>query len=123
MRPLFDDGSDNPSAVTRDYVLTLDMDGAGAPLLSVYGGKITTYRRLAEEAVGKVGAVLGRAGTPWTATAPLPGGDFSGGLPALDQAFAARHPWLPAALRHRLLRAYGTETEARFNCAMSPNRS
>ncbi len=119
VRPLFDDGSDDPSAVTRDYVLTLDTDMPGAPLLSVYGGKITTYRRLAEEAVGKIGGVLGRAGTPWTATAPLPGGDFTGGLPALEAETTRRHPWLPAALRARLLRAYGTETEALLDGARS----
>jgi glycerol-3-phosphate dehydrogenase len=119
VRPLFDDGSDDPSAVTRDYVLTLDTDTPGAPLLTVYGGKITTYRRLAEEAVGKLGQALGRAGTAWTATAALPGGDFAGGLPALEAEAARRHPWLPAPLRHRLLRAYGTETEALLDGASS----
>ncbi len=119
VRALFDDGAENPSAVTRDYVLALDTAG-GAPLLSVLGGKITTYRRLAEEAVGRIGAAaLGRAGTPWTATAPLPGGDFAGGLAALEAAVAGRHPWLPAALRQRLLRAYGTETEALLGGARS----
>ena len=103
VRPLYDDGEANPSAITRDYVLKLD--DAGAPLLSVFGGKITTYRRLAEEALERLGA----PGAPWTASAPLPGGDFTGGLPALE----ARLPgWLPPALRHRLARAYGTEALA-----------
>ena len=112
VRPLHDDGAADPAAVTRDYMLAVD-HGPGAPLLSVIGGKITTYRRLAEEAVGRIGAALGRgAGTPWTATAPLPGGDFAGGLAALEAAMAHRHPWLPAPLLRRLLRAYGTETEA-----------
>ena len=104
VRPLFDDGEANPSAITRDYVLKLDQDGA--PLLSVFGGKITTYRRLAEEALEKLQA----PGAAWTAGASLPGGDFSGGLPALDADLAARHPWLPVALLRRLARAYGTET-------------
>ena len=106
VRPLYDDGADNPSAITRDYVLKLDRDGA--PLLSVFGGKITTYRRLAEEAL----ALLDAPARPWTAGAPLPGGDFQGGLPALEASLSQRHPWLPAALRHRLARAYGTETSA-----------
>ncbi len=106
VRPLYDDGADNPSAITRDYVLKLDR--AGAPLLSVFGGKITTYRRLAEEAL----ELLEAPPRPWTATAPLPGGDFSGGLAALEATLAASHPWLPAALRARLARAYGTETSA-----------
>jgi glycerol-3-phosphate dehydrogenase len=106
VRPLFDDGAANPSAVTRDYVLSLDR--AGAPLLSVFGGKITTYRRLAEEAL----ATLAAPGTPWTATAPLPGGEFHGGLPALDAELAARFPWLDAPRRRRFARAYGSETAA-----------
>jgi glycerol-3-phosphate dehydrogenase len=104
VRPLYDDGEANPSEITRDYVLKLDT--AGAPLLSVFGGKITTYRRLAEEALHKLHA----PGRPWTSTAPLPGGDFSGGLPALEAMLAARFPWLAAAQRQRLARAYGSET-------------
>jgi glycerol-3-phosphate dehydrogenase len=111
VRPLHDDGADNPSAVTRDYVLKLDT-GGGAPLLSVFGGKITTYRRLAEEAMGRIGAALGRGGTAWTATAALPGGEFGGlGLAAFEVEMAGRHPWLPATTLRRLVRAYGAETE------------
>ncbi len=111
VRPLYDDGADDPSAVTRDYVLKLDTDAA--PLLSIYGGKITTYRRLAEEAVEKITDALGREGASWTATAPLPGGDFQGrDLPAMEAALANSHPWLPAPTRARLLRAYGTEVPA-----------
>ncbi len=106
VRPLYDDGADNPSAITRDYVLKLDSQGA--PLLSVFGGKITTYRRLAEEALEQLRA----PGQPWTAGAPLPGGDFSGGLPALEARLAARYPWLDGIARRRLARAYGTEVEA-----------
>ncbi len=106
VRPLYDDGEANPSAITRDYVLKLDSNGP--PLLSVFGGKITTYRRLAEEAM----ALLDPEGAGWTANEPLPGGDFSGGLPALEATLATQHPWLPAPLRHRLARAYGTQASA-----------
>jgi len=106
VRPLYDDGAADPSAVTRDYVLKLDAQG-GAPLLSVYGGKITTFRRLAEEAAGMVGAALGRAGTPWTAASTLPGGDIA------DRAgFAAEMaralPFLPPAHLPRLIRTHGS---------------
>jgi glycerol-3-phosphate dehydrogenase len=119
VRPLYDDGAADPSAVTRDYVLKLEMAGPGAAVLSVFGGKITTYRRLAEEAMERLGATLGRTGTPWTATAPLPGGDFTGGLSALEAEMARRHPWLERPLLRRLLRAYGTETEALLDGARS----
>ncbi|SFK94177.1 glycerol-3-phosphate dehydrogenase [Falsiroseomonas stagni] len=111
VRPLYDDGADNPSAVTRDYVLKLDTEAA--PLLSIYGGKITTYRRLAEEAVEKVAQALGRDAKSWTDTAPLPGGDFGGrDLAAMEADLAVRYPWLPADTRARLLRAYGSEVPA-----------
>jgi glycerol-3-phosphate dehydrogenase len=117
VRPLYDDGTDDPSAVTRDYVLSLDTGegAAGAPLLNVYGGKLTTYRRLAEEALARLGPVLGRAAAePWTAEAPLPGGDLgaAGGRAGFEAAQARRHPWLPPALLHRLCRTYGTEMDA-----------
>jgi glycerol-3-phosphate dehydrogenase len=106
VRPLYDDGAENPSAVTRDYVLKLDR--AGAPLLTVYGGKITTFRRLAEEAAGMIGAAIGRAGTPWTAAARLPGGDFGGMDRAAFAAEMARAlPFLDPAHLPRLLRTHG----------------
>ncbi|WP_338664205.1 glycerol-3-phosphate dehydrogenase [Pararoseomonas sp. SCSIO 73927] len=110
VRPLHDDGSDNPSAVTRDY--TLQMDRAGAPLLSVLGGKITTYRRLAEDAVERIGHALGKAAPSWTGRAPLPGGDL-GGLTreAFAGSMARAHPWLPRPLLHRLIRTHGGELE------------
>lgn len=108
VRPLFDDGADDPSAVTRDYVLKLDE--SAAPLLSVYGGKITTFRRLAEEAAGKVAKALGREGTPWTAGATLPGGDLGG---KTREAFAAEMaralPFLDPASIPRLVRTHGGE--------------
>jgi glycerol-3-phosphate dehydrogenase len=111
VRPLYDDASGDVSAVTRDYVFDLDQSG-GAPLLSVFGGKITTYRKLAEHALDKLKPVLGIAGTAWTERAPLPGGD----LPRADfDAFlavlAAAYPWLPVDLLRRYARAYGTRIE------------
>jgi glycerol-3-phosphate dehydrogenase len=116
VRPLHDDGAANPAAVTRDYVLKLDAAG-GAPLLAVFGGKITTYRRLAEEALAKLGPALGAppgatAAPGWTATAPLPGGDLGGlGLPGFEAEAARRWPWLRPARLQRLVRAYGSEVE------------
>jgi glycerol-3-phosphate dehydrogenase len=78
VRPLYDDGSADPSAVTRDYVLKLDRgEGGEAPLLSIFGGKITTYRRLAEAALAELGTFFPGMGRPWTKREPLPGGDVS----------------------------------------------
>ena len=117
VRPLHDDGTEDPSAVTRDYVLKLDT--AGAPLLAVFGGKITTYRRLAEEAMAKLGAALGRPATCWTGKVPLPGGDLGpGGLAGFEAEAARRHPWLPPAMLHRLVRAYGSELDTMLGGAL-----
>jgi glycerol-3-phosphate dehydrogenase len=113
VRPLYDDGASSAQEATRDYVLHLDA-GEGRPaLLSIYGGKITTYRRLAEAALEKLSAHLPAARAPtWTATAPLPGGDFPvEGYDDLVAATLARHPYLPRALAARLVRAYGTKVE------------
>ena len=76
VRPLFDDGSKSATASTRDYVLRLDAGAGEAPLLNVYGGKITTYRRLAEAAMARLAPFFPKATGNWTAGAPLPGGDF-----------------------------------------------
>lgn len=112
VRPLLkDENADNPSAVTRDYRLELD-GGDGAPLLSVFGGKITTFRKLAEEATDMLGGALGASRGAWTAGVPLPGGDIADARFApFAEAFAKRHPWLPAALARRYARAYGTRAE------------
>ncbi|MFO1025974.1 MAG: glycerol-3-phosphate dehydrogenase, partial [Acetobacteraceae bacterium] len=100
VRPLHDDGSGDPSATTRDYVLTLDAPEGAPPLLSVFGGKITTYRRLAEHALRDLTPHLpARRGDQagWTAQAPLPGGDFpTDGLPRLVTDTETRWPFLPA---------------------------
>lgn len=110
VRPLIDDGSGKPEAATRGYRLDLSKAEAGAPLLSVYGGKITTYRHLAEEAVDRLAArVPALQGKGWTATAPLPGGDFPvDGLEALKTALAADYPFLDPETVDRIARAYGT---------------
>jgi glycerol-3-phosphate dehydrogenase len=112
VRPLYDDGTDDPSAVTRDYVLTLDAGaGSQAPLLSVFGGKITTYRRLAESALAELRRFFPRMKSDWTRGVPLPGGDMPrGGLPALERDLAARYPKLPAPLLAALVRRHGTRT-------------
>lgn len=116
VRPLCDDESDDPSAMTRDYTLDLDAgDGSGgddraarrAPLLSVFGGKITTYRKLAEAALELLAPFLPAMGPAWTADEPLPGGDIS------DQhGFAARlladYPFLSPDQAQRFARSYGT---------------
>jgi glycerol-3-phosphate dehydrogenase len=110
VRPLYDDGSANPSAVTRDYHLMLDAgeQQEEPPLLSIFGGKITTYRRLAEHALEKLSPWIGPPRS-WTGTEPLPGGDFGdydfrGLLEELEQQF----PRLPGAWMRRLLRRHGT---------------
>lgn len=109
VRPLYDDGASSVTAATRDYVLALE-DGAGAPLLSIFGGKITTYRRLAEAALAKLAPHVPQMGAAWTAGAPLPGGDFPvDGVADLTAALRARYPFLEDAWAGRLVRAYGTE--------------
>ncbi len=108
VRPLFDDGTDDPSAITRDYVLKLDE--TAAPLLSIYGGKITTFRRLAEEASGRIARALGREGTPWTATATLPGGDLGGKSVAdFTAEMISALPFLDPMTIPRLVRTHGGE--------------
>ncbi|MEA3197707.1 MAG: D-erythritol 1-phosphate dehydrogenase [Gammaproteobacteria bacterium] len=109
VRPLWDDSASDASAVTRDYVLDVDAPPGEAPVLSVFGGKITTYRRLAEHALKKLEPYLGPMPAPWTESAPLPGGDIPG---ADMEAFIAdvrrRWPFLVAAHARRLAHAYGT---------------
>ncbi|VWX62723.1 sn-glycerol-3-phosphate dehydrogenase, aerobic, FAD/NAD(P)-binding [Burkholderiales bacterium 8X] len=118
VRPLLDDASGDPSAVTRDYLL--EPSTSAAPLLSVWGGKITTFRKLAEDAADEVGRMLGEKRKGWTDDAFLAGGDLSpwigpvraGARPADEferfvGAVQSRHPWLPPALARRLARSYG----------------
>ena len=108
IRPLFDDRTENASEVTRDYVLHLDR--GPAPLLSIYGGKITTYRRLAEQAVDLLAEPLGFDARAWTRDAPLPGGDIPGAdIGGFTERCAVRYPWLPVRLLRHYVRHYGTD--------------
>jgi glycerol-3-phosphate dehydrogenase len=94
------------------------MNATGPPLLSVFGGKITTYRRLAEDAVGRLVEPLGCEQPAWTTQAPLPGGDLpEGSFAVFLRTLERRYPWLPPALRQRLARAYGTRVERILNGA------
>ncbi|WP_102226278.1 glycerol-3-phosphate dehydrogenase [Acidimangrovimonas sediminis] len=109
VRPLYDDGAKSATAATRDYVLSLH-DHDGAPLLNVFGGKITTYRRLAEHAMEKLGPFFPRGRVPWTAGVALPGGDFPvDGVAALIDGLLRDYPFLTPAWAKRLVRHYGTE--------------
>tara|TARA_R110001592_G_scaffold102853_2_gene290049 strand:+ start:2309 stop:3841 length:1533 start_codon:yes stop_codon:yes gene_type:complete len=107
VRPLLDDESVNAQAVTRDYTLELqDIDGQ-APILSIFGGKITTYRKLAEAVVDRISPYFNNIGGQWTASNPLPGGNFST-IKTLTKDVKKEFPWLPEKLRTRLIRSYGT---------------
>ncbi len=110
VRPLVDDGSGRPEAATRGYTLDLSAPDEGAPLLSVFGGKITTYRHLAQEAVDALGSrVAALTGGRWTREAPLPGGDFAiDARGDLTADLARRYAFLEPAWRDRLVSAYGT---------------
>jgi glycerol-3-phosphate dehydrogenase len=121
VRPLYDDGASEAKAATRDYVFELDTPG-GAPVLSIFGGKITTYRRLAEEALEKLASYLhgSKAKEGWTAHAPLPGGDMAvTALPALIADLLRSYPFVPAALASRLAHAYGTRAKMLLGKAAS----
>jgi glycerol-3-phosphate dehydrogenase len=111
VRPLYDDATGDVSAVTRDYAFDLDT-ADGAPLLSVFGGKITTYRKLAEHALAKLAPVLGFEPMSRTGERPLPGGDMpDGDFERFLDELTARRGWLPFALARRYARAYGTRVE------------
>ncbi|MCB2072445.1 MAG: glycerol-3-phosphate dehydrogenase [Novosphingobium sp.] len=114
VRPLIDDGSGRPEAATRGYRMELSGEGEGAALLSVYGGKITTYRHLGEEAVDMLADRLpALSGPAWTASKPLPGGDFPvDGAQALQAEVSARYPFLGEKDAERIVRAYGTRVYA-----------
>lgn len=129
VRPLLDDGAGDASVVTRDYRLALDMS-AGAPLLTVWGGKLTTYRRLSEEASTQVGEALGDARPAWTRQSVLPGGDLESVIGPGRQTqedferfvgvMAGRYAAFPSALVRRWCRAYGTRCLAWLAHARTP---
>lgn len=110
VRPLCDDESDNPSAITRDYTLSLSSESDEAPLLSVFGGKLTTYRKLAESALKKLAPFFPEMGPAWTASARLPGGEGMNCPAELSSELATRHTWLDKSLADRWARTYGTRT-------------
>jgi glycerol-3-phosphate dehydrogenase len=111
VRPLYDDGARSATAATRDYVLSVD--ASGAPLLNVFGGKITTYRRLSESAMDKLAPFFPGLSGNWTARVPLPGGDFPvDGVADLTARLRRDYPFLEAYWAGRLVRAYGTEAWA-----------
>jgi glycerol-3-phosphate dehydrogenase len=127
VRPLYDDGASEAKAATRDYVFELDTPG-GAPLLSIYGGKITTYRRLAEEALERLSPYL-RSAPPreefktregWTGKSPLPGGDMDvSAVAALTAELMQKYPFVSSAHANRLAHAYGTRAAKLLGSAKS----
>jgi len=121
VRPLHDDGAARAQEATRDYTLTLDAGPERPPLLSVFGGKITTYRVLAELAVSQLKGHLPAAEQPnWTARAPLPGGEFPhDAYEALVEGTLRAYSYLEPGLARRLVRTYGTRTSRLLNGARS----
>ncbi|MBF9033945.1 glycerol-3-phosphate dehydrogenase [Rhodobacterales bacterium HKCCE2091] len=117
VRPLYDDAARSATAATRDYVLKVD-DAGGAPLLNVFGGKITTYRRLSETALDRLARFFPRATGAWTAGVALPGGSFPvDGVEDEVQGLCAGFPFLDRAWARRMVRAYGTEARTLFDGA------
>ena len=120
VRPLYDDGSINASAMTRDYAFDIDAPEGAAPLLTIYGGKLTTYRKLAQHALRKILPRLGREPKKWTSGAPLPGGDMPGAdFAAFHRALGAEFPFLPPELAQRYARLYGTRAREMLKDARS----
>ncbi|MGF1719928.1 glycerol-3-phosphate dehydrogenase [Vibrio kyushuensis] len=110
VRPLCDDESDSPQAITRDYTLELEAKNSQAPLLSVFGGKLTTYRKLGEAALKKLSPYLPNMGKEWTATNTLPGGNFSCSREQLANTIHTKYPLLSEALILRYVTQFGTDT-------------
>ncbi|MEH6832024.1 MAG: glycerol-3-phosphate dehydrogenase [Sulfitobacter sp.] len=109
VRPLYNDGASSATAATRDYVLKLDQS-AGAPVLNVFGGKITTYRKLAESALEKIAPFFAQTGPQWTAGVALPGGDFPvDGVSQLKTDLKVKYPFLTDRWLDRVVKAYGSE--------------
>lgn len=110
VRPLYDDGASKAQEATRDYVLKAEGLEGQAPIVNIFGGKITTYRRLSEAMLDKIENLLGSKGKPWTATAPLPGGDFpANGFEAEVRKLKEKYGFLSQSHARRLVRLYGTK--------------
>ncbi len=120
VRPLYDDGASKAQEATRDYVLKLENKDGEAPLLNVFGGKLTTYRRLAEHALEKIGEAIGGKGAPWTGKSSLPGGDFAAtGYEAEVRKLTTKYSFLSERQARRLMRLYGTKAYAILGDAKS----
>ncbi|MDR0805303.1 MAG: glycerol-3-phosphate dehydrogenase [Enterobacteriaceae bacterium] len=111
VRPLCDDESDSPQAVTRDYTLEVADDAGKTPLLSVFGGKLTTYRKLAEHAMEKLAHYYPNIGSAWTKNGVLPGGDMGTDRNSYAEQLRRKHNWLPDDLAIRYAHTYGSRTE------------
>ena len=124
VRPLYDDGASDPSSITRDYVFRIDAGAADAPLapvLSIFGGKLTTYRKLAEHALAELQPFFPEMGPAWTRNALLPGGDLPpGGVAAWSAELARRYPALPPELLRGLAYRHGTRATAILRDARTP---
>lgn len=120
VRPLYDDGASKAQEATRDYVLKGEGSKGEAPLINAFGGKITTYRRLSEAMLDKIERFLGRRGPAWTASAPLPGGDFPAtGFDAEVASLKKSYPFLEGRFARRLVRLYGTRAKTLLGLARS----
>ncbi|ESY21446.1 glycerol-3-phosphate dehydrogenase [Mesorhizobium sp. LNJC391B00] len=120
VRPLYDDGASKAQEATRDYVLKADGGEGKAPIVNAFGGKITTYRRLSESMLEKIEGFLGKRGKPWTANAPLPGGDFPAtGFDVQVAKLKSAYPFLDQRLARRLTRLYGTRAQVLLGLAKS----
>jgi glycerol-3-phosphate dehydrogenase len=121
VRPLFDDGATKAQEATRDYVLRSQAPEGAAPLINIFGGKLTTYRRLAEAVLERIEKHLGRKGARWTANARLPGGDFQPlEFDAQVERLRRSHPFLETGHARRLTRLYGTRADMILGEAESP---
>jgi glycerol-3-phosphate dehydrogenase len=118
VRPLLESETDSAQAVSRDYSFELDTPAGKAPLLSVFGGKITTYRKLSEAVANSIAELLPNVGSSWTEHVPLPGGNFSD-RESLQLSLQQRYPWLPQSLLERLVRTYGTLSDKILDTAKS----
>ena len=121
VRPLLEDESSDPSAVTRDYTLHLDDQNDQAPLLSIFGGKITTYRKLALSAMRKLEPYFDNLGPAWTHSKPLPGGNLDMSLEAFSMTLQQDYPFIGAHLAYRFANSYGTLTHTLLNKVSSAN--
>jgi glycerol-3-phosphate dehydrogenase len=108
VRPLYDDGASAAQEATRDYVFKLETENGAAPLLNIFGGKITTYRRLAQAALKRLSPYLSIPDSDWTRTSPLPGGDFHpADVHKMQAELQSRYPFIGSDTARRLLRSYG----------------